>query len=196
MLDNRCKSLTLALPLVLAAALLGVSAVGEARPPVVQDQWVDRRAPERSASALRTTMVAHHNAARARVGAAPLAWDDSLAADARAYAQQMARTGRFAHAVQRGWVKQGENLWMGTRGAYRFPEMVGSWVAERRYFRRGVLPNVSTTGRIGDVGHYTQIIWRTTTRVGCAMAANARNEYLVCRYSPAGNIIGRDPMKG
>jgi hypothetical protein len=32
--------------------------------------------------------------------------------------------------------------------------------------------------------------------MGCAMASNARNDYLVCRYSPAGNIVGRDPLKG
>ena len=36
-----------------------------------------------------------------------------------------------------------------------------------------------------------QMIWPTTTHVGCALASNARSDYLVCRYSPAGNIDGR-----
>jgi hypothetical protein len=35
------------------------------------------------------------------------------------------------------------------------------------------------------------MIWPTTTRVGCALATNASTDYLVCRYSPAGNIDGR-----
>jgi hypothetical protein len=35
------------------------------------------------------------------------------------------------------------------------------------------------------------MVWPTTTRVGCAVASNAANDFLVCRYSPAGNIDGR-----
>jgi hypothetical protein len=35
------------------------------------------------------------------------------------------------------------------------------------------------------------MIWPTTTRVGCALASTPRTDYLVCRYSPAGNIDGR-----
>jgi hypothetical protein len=58
-------------------------------------------------------------------------------------------------------------------------------------FQRGVFPAVSRTGNWEDVGHYTQIVWPTTTRVGCAIASTSRTDYLVCRYSPAGNIDGR-----
>jgi hypothetical protein len=35
------------------------------------------------------------------------------------------------------------------------------------------------------------MVWPTTTRIGCAVASNGRFDYLVCRYSPAGNIDGR-----
>jgi hypothetical protein len=69
--------------------------------------------------------------------------------------------------------------------------MVGGWGSEKRFFVRGAFPNNSRTGNWFDVGHYTQIVWPTTTRVGCAVASNGRNDYLVCRYSPAGNIDGR-----
>ncbi len=80
---------------------------------------------------------------------------------------------------------------MGTRGAYRYDEMVSAWAAERRDLVPGRVPNVSRTGRFGDVGHYTQMIWPTTTRVGCGFAGNRDTEYLVCRYSPPGNVVGR-----
>jgi hypothetical protein len=35
------------------------------------------------------------------------------------------------------------------------------------------------------------MVWPTTTRIGCAIASNARNDFLVCRYSPTGNVMGR-----
>jgi len=129
--------------------------------------------------------------ARAAVGLAPLVWSDALAASARAYAGEMARTGRFAHAEQpMDRTRQGENLWTGTTGAYRYDEMIGHWVAERRDFVDAPTPGFSRTGRWQDVAHYTQIVWRGTTAVGCAIATGPRDEYLVCRYSPPGNVVG------
>ena len=151
----------------------------------------------RGESRLHSAMMRAHNEARARVGAPKLVWNAELANDAAIFARSMARTGKFAHDPQHGRSpKQGENLWVGTRDAYAYGEMIGAWVDEDRYFRRGLVPDNSTTGTWGDIAHYTQIIWPTTTRVGCAVASNARSDYLVCRYSPAGNVVGRDPLKG
>ena len=142
------------------------------------------------AASFPSRILAAHNAVRARAGAAPLAWDNELGSAAAAYATQMAMTGRFAHSdrsLRRG---TGENLWMGTHGAFSVEAMVGGWASEKRFFAPGVFPNVSRSGDWEDVGHYTQMIWPTTTRVGCAVASTARIDYLVCRYSGAGNIDG------
>jgi hypothetical protein len=49
---------------------------------------------------------------------------------------------------------------------------------------------VSRTGDWSQVAHYTQIVWPATQRVGCATASNRSNDYLVCRYLPAGNVVG------
>ena len=136
-------------------------------------------------------VLALHNAARAQVGAPPLAWDNDLGTAAGQYAAQMAMTGRFEHSDRSGRRGIGENLWMGTHGAYSVETMVGNWVGERGMFFPGIFPNNSSTGNWADVGHYTQLIWPTTTRVGCALASNGRTDYLVCRYAPAGNIDGR-----
>ncbi len=174
--------------------MLAASA-GIARAPVIVDRWRPGPPPARGAEALRATMLVAHNTARRAVGVAPLVWDEALARNARSYARTLARTGRFAHAPRvPGAVPEGENLWMGTRGAFTHGEMVQGWIDERRHFRRGRFPDVSRTGRTGDVGHYTQMIWSRTLRVGCALAANRSNEYLVCRYSPAGNYLGQDPL--
>jgi hypothetical protein len=80
---------------------------------------------------------------------------------------------------------------MGTHGAFSVETMVGGWASERRFFAPGIFPSVSRTGNWEDVGHYTQLIWPTTTRVGCALASTPRIDYLVCRYAGAGNIDGR-----
>jgi hypothetical protein len=69
--------------------------------------------------------------------------------------------------------------------------MVGSWSTEKAWFRPGIFPQVSRTGNWALVGHYSQMIWPTTTRIGCAIASGPRVDVLVCRYAPAGNFDGR-----
>ena len=165
--------------------------------PVRRHPWVDQRPQPRGAALLRSEMVRIHNRTRADAGTPALAWSDALARDAAGYAAVMARTGRFAHsALPRGDPVQGENIWMGTRTAYAYREMADSWVREKPLFKRGRFPDVSRNGNVRDVGHYTQIIWRTTTAFGCGFAASRTHEYLVCRYSPSGNVIGFDPLVG
>jgi len=185
-------------PAAALAALAGLALAGcasEPAPPRVVERRVNDAPAARGAGLLREAMMSAHNRARAAAGVAPLVWDATLAASARGYAEDLAKSGRFEHSAQlRGPSPEGENLWTGTRGAYAYAEMIGHWLAERPMFKRGPAPNFSTTGRGGDVSHYTQIIWRTTSAVGCAMAGNARDDVLVCRYSPAGNVIGRDPL--
>jgi hypothetical protein len=142
------------------------------------------------ASEFPARILAAHNAERARMGIAPLVWDNALGAGAATYAQQMAFTGMFQHSNRHARRGVGENLWMGTHGAFSPEAMVGGWSSEKRYFMPGVFPNNSRSGNWEDVGHYTQMIWPTTTRVGCALASTARVDYLVCRYATAGNIDG------
>jgi len=69
--------------------------------------------------------------------------------------------------------------------------MVGSWSSAKRFFRPGLFPAISRTGNWADAGHYSQMIWPTTTRLGCAIASNVEADFLVCRYAPAGNVDGR-----
>lgn len=182
-------------------ALLGLSlalagCTSEPAPPRVVEKRVSEAPASRGAGLLRATMLTAHNRARAEAGVPPLTWDEALVDSAHAYAEELAKSRRFEHSAQlRGLNPEGKNLWTGTRGAYRYDEMIGHWVAEKAMFRRGPAPNFSSTGKGGDVAHYTQIVWRTTERVGCSMAATARDDVLVCRYSPAGNVVGRDPFE-
>ena len=121
----------------------------------------------------------------------PLMWDPMLAAAAAQYARSLAPTGRLQHSNRKARPGQGENLWLGSRGYFSAEQMVGTWAGERRWFRPGVFPNVASNRNWASVGHYTQMLWPTTTRMGCAVASGRGNDVLVCRYSPAGNIDGR-----
>ena len=48
-----------------------------------------------------------------------------------------------------------------------------------------------------DIGHFTALVWKSSTKVGCALntgcgnkfGAGFRNNAFVCRYFPAGNLI-------
>ncbi len=134
-------------------------------------------------------VLASHNDERTRLGIAPLAWNPQLAAGARDWARNLAARGLLQHSSNSGGT--GENLWMGTSGAFAPEAMIGAFVGERKHFRAGRFPLVSRTGRWSDVGHYTQLIWPQTREVGCALAQGRNWDVLVCRYYPAGNVYGK-----
>lgn len=145
-------------------------------------------------NALQSEMLDAHNAARRDVGFPPLVWSNRLEANAAAYAAIMARSRRFAHSGNLdGAPPQGENLWMGTHGAYSYADMAEAWVEERQFYDGGSIDDAFAAGNFGDIGHYTQIIWRRTTHVGCAISNGSDDDYLVCRYMPAGNVLGGSP---
>jgi Cysteine-rich secretory protein family len=170
--------------LCLVGLLVGLGSVSAVRGQVSQARPVMR-------DDLARNMLTHHNAERATLRLDPLIWDQVLAKDAARWALTLAANKRFEHAtaeLQR--TKQGENLWMGTAKAYSYAEMLSFWLDERKMAKSGVFPQVSRTGNWADVGHYTQMIWPATRKIGCAVASTLDDDFLVCRYFPAGNRIG------
>lgn len=174
--------------LIAGLAMLGLPGAPAAAHPWIEAQPVAGAvmAPMDSAR-----ILALHNRERERTGAPPLEWDEALARNAQGWAQVLAASGRFEHSPPGQRRNQGENLFMGTTGYYPVPAMIGAFLDERSDFAPGVFPAVSRSGSWHNVGHYTQIIWRDTRRVGCAIARGRRDEVLVCRYWPAGNVMGQ-----
>lgn len=138
-------------------------------------------------------LLTGHNAERARLGLPALKWNAALASDAREWARVLASRGELEHASPAQRKGHGENLWMGTAGAWNAEGMVQMFLDERRYFRAAAFPYVSLTGEWSDVGHYSQIVWRDTKEVGCALDRAKGLDVLVCRYYPAGNVLGQAP---
>jgi hypothetical protein len=120
-----------------------------------------------------------------------LTWSVSLAKDTKVWAQHLASINKMDHDMSvRG--REGENLFVSTANSFSYPEMVGMWGNEQKSFKYGVFPDC-TTSRSAVVGHYTQMVWKNTQSVGCALASNGQSDFLVCRYLPAGNIVGEKP---
>lgn len=139
-------------------------------------------------------VLAAHNLERDEVGVPAMQWNAALAADAQQWADHLAQTGRFEHAPENRNSPEGENLWAGAKGYFSPEAMVSAWIREKRYFKPGTFPDNSTTGRVEDVGHFTQVAWRDSRQVGCAAAASGREDILVCRYAQAGNYVGEQPF--
>ncbi len=138
--------------------------------------------------------LAVHNRERAAVCVPPLAWDPKEAAEAADWAKHLAEIGDMIHSGDENEAidaesGQGENLFAGTRGAFAVEKMIGLWAEEKRRLSK----LKSWEDDMHAVGHYTQMVWSTTTHVGCAVAAGKHEDFLVCRYSPPGNIDGRAP---
>jgi hypothetical protein len=135
-------------------------------------------------------VLAAHNVARAAVGAPALRWDETLAVHASQYAHELARMRQLLHSPRASRGAERENLAQAP-ASYSASQVVGLWTGERRYFVPGMFPNVSSTGNWYDVSHYTQVIWPTTTRVGCGLARAGAFNFVVCRYLPGGNQNGK-----
>lgn len=144
-----------------------------------------------SQSSIADEIVAAHNQYRSGVEVSDIEWSGDLANEAQEWADHLTSIGQLEHSHTDG---EGENLSMGSTGGYSVTDFVNGWGEEKKYFVGGTFPNVSSTGNWQDVGHYTQVVWRDTTQVGCAVASDGSNDYLVCRYTPPGNFDGQSPF--
>ena len=133
-----------------------------------------------------------HNQVRAMIPVPDLTWDPALAATAAAYAAQC----MFDHSSTPG---VGENLAAAAPpGGRSAKSAVDGWADEKAdydYASNSCAPGTTC-------GHYTQMVWKTSLRLGCAVQACSQNspfdnvtnwEIWVCQYSPPGNIVGRKP---
>jgi uncharacterized protein YkwD len=132
-------------------------------------------------------MLAAHNAVRTRAGVPPLTCSNELASVARQWAASLLHNGKFSHTPNS---KYGENLFE-VRGSKASPaEVVGEWAAEAKDYN----PAKNTCREGAVCGHYTQLIWRRTKHVGCAVARGGGREFWVCNYDPPGNWVGQRPL--
>ncbi|XP_070275519.1 peptidase inhibitor 16 isoform X2 [Myotis yumanensis] len=146
----------------------------------------------------RRTMVDLHNLYRAQssppaANMLQMRWDEELAAFAKAYAQQCV----WGHNKERG--RRGENLFAITDEGMDVPLAVEQWHVEREYYNF----SAATCEPSQMCGHYTQVVWAKTDRIGCGShfceklqgVEETNVHLLVCNYEPPGNVRGRRPFE-
>ncbi|XP_029781644.1 cysteine-rich secretory protein LCCL domain-containing 2 isoform X2 [Suricata suricatta] len=134
-----------------------------------------------------------------------MTWDEELERSAAAWAHECI----WEHGPTGLLVSIGQNLavhW----GRYRSPGFhVQSWYDEVKDYTypypHECNPWCPERCSGAMCTHYTQIVWATTTKIGCAVNTCQRMNvwgdvwenavYLVCNYSPKGNWIGEAPYQ-
>ena len=148
--------------------------------------------------------VAAHNQARSgplnpppSPALPPVSWDGVLADSVYNYAIRCQGTmGLLSHNANRsadyqalggsGYV--GENIY-GSSGNATPADAMTLWMKEAPDYDYA-------SGDIGNAGHYTQIVWRASVRIGCAIVdcpALTYHNTVICDYAPGGNISGQRP---
>ncbi|CAD6185129.1 unnamed protein product [Caenorhabditis auriculariae] len=111
-----------------------------------------------------------------------------------AYAQEWANNCVFAHSNNYERPNQGQNLYMTSfsnpdpRGL--FHTAIEKWWQELEEFgtpEDNMLTADLWAKKGKDIGHYTQMAWERSFRLGCAMTVCPHMAFVVCHYSPAGN---------
>jgi pathogenesis-related protein 1 len=129
-------------------------------------------------------IVERHNYWRSQVNVAGLSWNNDLAKEAAKWGKVIAENCDLEHSD----MNYGENLFWSTYPADA-STFVDSWASEQKDYNAQT--NKCKSGAV--CGHYTQIVWRNTTQVGCAMVACKSGYIWVCEYNPSGNWVGQKP---
>ncbi|KAM0753793.1 PR-1-like protein [Meredithblackwellia eburnea MCA 4105] len=132
---------------------------------------------------IKSESLSAHNELRALHGAADLTWNDTLVTIASDWAQKCL----FEHG------SAGSNLAASTSHASTVTSQIRMWSDEQSDYDNNVAD--------ADTGHYTQMVWKASTSIGCAFRACdpltfdggntwTTSNLLYCVYHPAGNVIG------
>ena len=135
----------------------------------------------------------YHNKVRKDVGVEPLEWSAELAEYAQKWANHLASNGcDMKHRPYSGeWAQEyGENIFWGSGSSYNAVNASESWYSEIKDFTYGVLNNDNWY----NTGHYTQMVWRDTKKIGIGIAkCKDGGIIIVANYDPSGNYMGQKP---
>jgi uncharacterized protein YkwD len=120
---------------------------------------------------------------------------------AQTWAQYLAANGLLQHSAANQRNNAGENLYVYYTTAPSISSdslantAVQSWYYEVKAY------NYNSPGFSSATGHFTQVVWKSSTQLGCGAARGTKTMngtkfnafYVVCHYIPAGNVQGQFP---
>ncbi|XP_067366101.1 serotriflin [Channa argus] len=119
-----------------------------------------------------------------------MSYSEEVAASAQAWVDQCALAHGLPSTRMLDGYELGENLFYSS-APYPWSEVINAWHSEWIYF---TYPNETADGRTS--GHYTQIVWNSSYKIGCGVALCFNNVYYYgCHYYRAGNFKTWPPYK-
>ena len=155
-------------------------------------------------------IVEQHNAVRAKVSSMtplpPVTWSADLAKYAQEWTDQTCMSPKHRPSPSQNGKPLGENLYasFGTGDTSPGKHAVDGWAGEVACWTFGAFlrgdkcdMNCTTQMRSDGCGHYTQIVWRASTQIGCGVttcgSGFSMQTEVICNYAPAGNFVGMNP---
>lgn len=136
-------------------------------------------------------VLARHNALRAKHGDTPaMELDQDLIKAAQAWSESQLAKAQMEHATSDGTF--GENLAYSMSSSQDFRTDFDTTATQRWYDEIKDF-DFSKPAWNEKTGHFTQVVWKASTKLGCGTASDGPNVYVTCRYSPAGNMMGAFP---
>ncbi|EDQ99604.1 uncharacterized protein LACBIDRAFT_334862 [Laccaria bicolor S238N-H82] len=167
------------LSLLLVPLLLSLSSVAHPAYPWKRDTFANQ-------------VVAQHNAARAKYGAQPITWNSALYNNTLAYAKKCVFEHRNIFCCRLLVLMFEPKKAAGSWDTYGIVDAVNDWMSEAPDY------DYNHPGFSEGTGHFTQVVWKSTTQVACAVAScpagtifsDYASQYVICRYTPPGNYDG------
>uniref|UniRef100_V5ID09 Putative scp gapr-1 like scp-like extracellular protein n=2 Tax=Ixodes ricinus TaxID=34613 RepID=V5ID09_IXORI len=131
-----------------------------------------------------------HNHYRAKHHALPLKSNTTLYLLARGWAKKLAIQDDPKNVTHRPGKGLGENIYWMTRSQPPYEKY--ATLAVEAWYKESENYTYSPGGYSPDTAHFTQLVWKSTTEVGCGYnVSNSGTIYVVCNYRPQGNIDGK-----
>ncbi|MBP7901380.1 MAG: hypothetical protein KA015_01045 [Spirochaetes bacterium] len=133
--------------------------------------------------AFRDNVLLRHNFYRKKHSAPDLQWSNEIEKYAQQWADKLASENKMYHRQPN---KYGENIYWISGGDSNGQDAVDAWYSEIKQY------NFNKPGFSMATGHFTQLVWKGSTLIGCGKAKSKNGGiYVVCNYSAPGNYSGK-----
>ena len=129
-----------------------------------------------------------HNKYRKSKNLPELVWDKNIASYAQEWANHL-KNSRGCKMQHRSADEYGENLAWSMGRELNSADPVKMWHDEEKDYN--YQSNKCAPGAV--CGHYTQVVWKNSKKLGCGAAVCGNSEVWVCNYYPPGNYVGEKP---